>query len=220
MAAHLRLADLRHDLGCETLFSIAALDVPPGQFTVLTGPSGSGKTTLLHLLAGLLQPKAGSIRWDDADLARLPEAARDRWRRRRAGLVFQDFHLIPELSPVDNVLVPAWLGAFRAGRHRARAQELLARFGVPERARVAVLSRGEQQRVALARALLMQPAVIFADEPTASLDSASGATVGHVLLALARDEGRSVIAASHDPALIALADRRLHLMRGQPVEVA
>ncbi|SMO38311.1 ABC transporter ATP-binding protein [Paracoccus laeviglucosivorans] len=220
MSAHLTLSDLRHDLGGEALFSLPALDLRPGQLTVLTGPSGSGKTTLLHLLAGLMTPTAGRVDWDGIDLARLPEVARDRWRRKRAGLVFQDFHLIPELSPLENVLVPAWLGAFSASRKRGRAQELLARFGVPERARVAVLSRGEQQRVALARALLMEPAVIFADEPTASLDSASGAAVAQTLLAMARTEGRSVIAASHDPALIALADRRLRLERGKPVEVA
>ena len=131
--------------------------------------------------------------------------------------MFQDFHLIEELSPLENVLVPAWFGAGAGRDCRDRAGALLTRLGVPDRRRAALLSRGEQQRTALARALLMDPAVVFADEPTASLDVASGAEVIALLSALAREEGRTVIAASHDPALIAAADRRLALERGRPV---
>ncbi|MDF3607609.1 ATP-binding cassette domain-containing protein [Paracoccus sp. DMF-8] len=186
---------------------------------VLTGPSGSGKTTLLYLLSGLLVPTAGRIDWQGCDIARLSGSARDRWRRENASFVFQDFQLVPELSPVDNVLVPAWFTSFSAARLRDRAGSLLRRFGVPDRRRASLLSRGEQQRVALARALLLSPAVIFADEPTASLDAASGAEVIATLSALARDEGHSIIIASHDPALIARADLRLELERGQKVTI-
>lgn len=213
--AALRLRDLRHDLRAgEMLLSLPALDLAPGSLLVLTGPSGSGKSTLLNLMAGLIRPSAGVVDWDGTDLARLSETARDRWRRTRAGFIFQEFHLIPELSPVDNVLLPALFSAFSAARWQDRAEALLARFGVPARSRTSLLSRGEQQRVALARALLLEPAVIFADEPTASLDEQTGQDAAAALRDLARVEGRTVIAASHDPALIALADRRLSLQRG------
>lgn len=219
MTASLTLRDLRHDLGGAPLLSLPALDLSSGELTVLSGPSGSGKTTLLHLLSGLALPTAGCIDWDGTDLAQLPEAARDRWRRLRAGFVFQDFHLIPELSALENVLVPAWFGARSARPYRARAQDLLAEFGLARGQRVSLMSRGEQQRVALARALLMQPAVIFADEPTASLDAAAGSGVRQAFLDLAHRQSCLVIVASHDPALIAMADRILCLERGQPTEI-
>lgn len=213
--ASLAVRDLVHDLRPgERLLSLPALDLAPGGLIVLTGPSGSGKSTLLHLLAGLIRPTEGSVSWNGVDIARLSESARDRWRRSTAGFIFQDFHLIPELPPVDNILLPALFSAFSSRPYRERAEALLTRFDVPGRSRTALLSRGEQQRVALARALLLEPAVIFADEPTASLDAHSGDEVARALRSLARGEGRTVIAASHDPALIALADRRLALLRG------
>ncbi len=219
--AALSVQGLRHEIRAgEILVSAPALEIPPGRLTLLTGPSGSGKTTLLYLLAGLARPTAGRVIWDGEDLAAQSEGARDAWRRRRASFVFQDFHLIPELSPVENVLTPLWFSSFSAKAQKSRAEALLKRFGVPERRRAAVLSRGEQQRTALARALISSPAVVFADEPTASLDVASGAEVAATLRSLAREEGRSVIVASHDPALIALADVHIRLERGAPVEVA
>lgn len=218
MMAGLQVRQLRHgfDAGAQVI-SLDRLDLDGGRLTVLTGPSGSGKTTLLYLLSGLLLPQQGQIAWNGLDLARMREGARDRWRRLNAGFVFQDFHLLPELSPLDNVLLPAWFSAFSAVRLRARGAALLTQFGVPDCPRAALLSRGEQQRVALARALLLKPRVIFADEPTASLDAASGASVAASLQEMAHDQGCCVIAASHDPALIALADQRLGLVRGQRV---
>ena len=198
---------------------MAELDLSGGGMTALTGPSGSGKTTLLYLLSGLMLPTSGTIRWAGDDLTQMTEGARDRWRRQRAGFMFQDFQLVPELSPLENTLLPARFAAFRAGTHRTRARDLLQTLGVPERARAGLLSRGEQQRVALARALLMQPGVIFADEPTASLDSEAGAGVIALLADLARGQGRSIVVASHDPALIARADQRLMLQRGAEVRL-
>lgn len=217
----LRVEDLAYRIreggSWRQILALPAFRVEPGEFVVLTGPSGSGKSTLLYLLSGLLRPTKGRVVWDGTDLARLGEGARDGWRRRNAGFVFQDFHLVEELSALDNVLVPAWFAAAFAGPLRARAAALLAGFGVPEAGRrAALLSRGEQQRTAMARALLLSPGVILADEPTASLDSATGAGVIAALAAEARD-GRTVIAASHDPALIAAAGRRLVLARGRPV---
>lgn len=221
MTPALTLRDLRHDLRAgETLLSLPALSVPAGQLTVLSGPSGSGKSTLLYLLSGLLVPSAGAVGWNGHDLARMAEGARDRWRHENAGFVFQDFHLIPELTPLENVLAPVWFSAFSAGAQRDRAQQLLDRFGVPPRRRVALLSRGEQQRVALARALIRDPAIIFADEPTASLDAAAGQAVATHLHQLAHAEGRSVIAVSHDPELCGRADVTLRLERGAEVLVS
>lgn len=207
---------VREAAGARDILALPELTLAPGDFLVLTGPSGSGKSTLLHALSGLVAPSRGTVAWGASDLAGLGEGARDAWRRRHAGFVFQDFHLIEELSPQDNVLVPAWFGGRAGGALRARAAALLQRFQVPERPRATLLSRGEQQRTALARALLMEPAVIFADEPTASLDAATGAAVIAALAGLAR-EGRTVIAASHDPSLVAAATRRLALDQGRPV---
>lgn len=203
------------------VLDIAALAAEAGALTVVTGPSGSGKSTLLHALCGLQPVDAGAIRWQDIDIAPLSEGARDRWRRQTVGLVFQEFHLIDELSPLDNILVPAWFSRFRAGPMRDRAAELMRAYAVPtQRRRVADLSRGERQRVAMARALLFDPPVILADEPTASLDRDAGAAVIEGLCALARDRGRLVLAVSHDPGLIAAADTVLRLDHGRltPVE--
>ena len=219
--ARLELRDLHYGFAQdEPLVTLDSLDLTPGQVVVLTGPSGSGKTTLLYLLSGLLVPVGGRVSWDGTDLAVLREGARDQWRRQNAGFVFQDFHLIPQLSPLENVLIPAGFSAFSTRALRTRAQMLLTRFGVPARRRAALLSRGEQQRVALARALLGDPRVIFADEPTASLDAASGQVVAQALRDLAHREGRTVIIASHDPTVIEIADQGLRLSRGRRVEPA
>lgn len=209
MTAH----DLHLAAGDQVLIDLPLVSLAPG-LTVLSGASGSGKSTLLYLLAGLLVPTRGSVMWGGTDLARLSEMARDRWRRRNAGFVFQDFHLIEELSPLKNVLLPATFSGFSTARHRARAKMLLDRMDVPDRPRVSLLSRGEQQRVALARALIFGPPVIFADEPTASLDAPNGARVAAMLADLAA-AGRTVIVASHDPAVLDLSARHIRLDHGR-----
>jgi ABC-type lipoprotein export system ATPase subunit len=208
--------------GAVTALEIADLTVEPGTLLAITGPSGSGKSTLLYAISGLLRPARGSIVWDERDILDLAEAARDRWRRHTIGFAFQDFHLLPELSPLANVLLPASFERFTASPAlRARAAALLDRFGVPEtRVSTGTLSRGEQQRVALARALLFDPPVILADEPTASLDAAAAARVAESLVDLSRAEGRTVIAVSHDPSLIVHFDRRIALEHGHAVPVA
>jgi putative ABC transport system ATP-binding protein len=201
-----------------SIIDIPALTLRAGSMTALSGPSGSGKSTLLYLLCGLLPASRGHIVWDGADLASMGEAGRDQWRRENAGFVFQNFHLIDELSPLENVLTPGWFANFSVKPFRDRANALLERFGVPkDRSRTALLSRGEQQRVAIARALLFDPKVIFADEPTASLDSTSGSTVVAVLDALA-SEGRTVVVATHDPALLAASSRVMKLDHGRLIE--
>lgn len=201
-----------------TILDIAALDLPPGRVTALSGPSGSGKSTLLYVLAGLLVPDRGSIRWGGIDLAVESEARRDRWRRENAGFVFQDFHLIEELSPLANVLAPSWFTRFSSRGLKARAETLLENFHAPRDARsISTLSRGEQQRVALARAMLFEPRAIFADEPTASLDADAAEIVADALRALAAKDGRTVIVASHDRAVLDRADEIIRIERGTPV---
>jgi putative ABC transport system ATP-binding protein len=190
--------------GAVAALEIAQLNVPPGSLLAVTGPSGSGKSTFLYAIGGLLQPRRGRILWDGRDILALPEPARDRWRRHTVGFAFQDFHLLPELTPLQNVLLPASFERFSAPRAiRERALFLLEHFSVPQgRRSTAVLSRGEQQRVALARALLFDPPVILADEPTASLDAAAGAVVIDILVQLSARDGRTVIAISHDQELV------------------
>jgi putative ABC transport system ATP-binding protein len=203
--------------GAVTALDVAHLRVPGGALLVITGPSGSGKSTLLYALAGLLRPQRGTIHWDERDILAAGESARDRWRRHNIGFAFQDFHLLPELTPLQNVLLPASFERWAIdAATRARAVALLDRFAVPQARRTtAVLSRGEQQRVALARALLYDPPIILADEPTASLDAAAGAAVAELLVRLSTDEGRTVIAVSHDPTLILRCTTRLTLEHGR-----
>lgn len=212
----LSASGLRLAFGGAAVIDLPSLAIAPGTINVLSGASGSGKSTLLYLLSGLLQPDAGVIAWADTDIARLGEGQRDRWRRQQAGFIFQNFHLIEEMSPIDNVLVPIWLDRFSAGAKRQRALDLLRQLEVPaERESVAKLSRGQQQRVAIARALIGDPSVIFADEPTASLDAAAGETVAAVLQRVAREEGRTIVVATHDPALKTLADQSVLLDHGR-----
>ncbi len=208
-----------------TALDIHALEAAPGARLALTGPSGCGKSTLLYVLAGLIRPANGAVRWGGEDIFAMGESARDAWRRRNVGFVFQDFELLPELPALENVLVPATFARFSIGAElRARARSLLDQFGVPARAGPAgFLSRGERQRVALARALLFDPPVLLADEPTASLDAASGAIVIDALARRAREDGRTVIAATHDFALIERMGSRLALEHGRaaaPAEAA
>lgn len=195
------------------ILSITALEIPPRSLTVITGPSGSGKSTLLNVIAGVTPVSSGEITAHGEIVSSYPEAARDNWRRVSTGLIFQDFNLISELSPIDNILLPASFGR-RPGGIREKARELMTRFGIPEeRKRLGLMSRGEQQRVAVARALIFDPEIILADEPTASLDVDNGRFVIDALVEEAA-KGKTVIATSHDPELIAKAHRIIRLDHG------
>ncbi|RDJ21975.1 ATP-binding cassette domain-containing protein [Bosea caraganae] len=187
------------------VLDIPDLTISAGARIGLRGPSGSGKTSLLHLVAGLLVPDAGTVAWDGKSVSALPVSARDRWRRETIGFVFQDFHLIPELDVAANITLPATFSAWRIDRaHHERAAALAERMGLGDlRRKARVLSRGEQQRVAIARAVLNRPALILADEPTASLDAAHAAEVGSLLVEVAAEAGATLICASHDAALLA-----------------
>jgi putative ABC transport system ATP-binding protein len=196
---------------------IDRLTIAPGRTVAITGASGSGKTTLAYLITGIEPVRHGSVRWGDTELAGMREAARDRWRRRHVGFVFQEFHLVPGLSIERNVVISAYFEALKpSAGFTERARALLDAFGVPrEHRRVTDLSRGEQQRVAVARALVRSPGLIVADEPTASLDAANGQQVIDLLLAHAREHGATLLAVTHDAALIEAADEVHRLDRGR-----
>jgi putative ABC transport system ATP-binding protein len=180
------------------------------------GPSGSGKTTLIHALAGIVKPTEGEIRHGGNVVSGLGESRRSAWRHANCGMVFQDFRLIDELDILGNVVLPATFSSVRvSGEHRRRARDLLERFEVPARAgSVSGLSRGQRQRVALARALLMDPPIVLADEPTASLDPENGERVARDLDALAQ-AGKIVVCVTHDQNLAAHASTVLEMHEGQ-----
>ncbi len=185
----------------------------------IAGPSGSGKTSLLYVLTGIETAEAGEISWAGLDIGRLAESARDRWRRATVGFVFQDFHLLPGMSALDNVLVPTTFAYARRPRPLVqRARDLLERVGLERSAaRVEVLSRGEQQRVAFARALLFAPSVIVADEPTASLDGENAAHLGELLLSLCAEISSTLLVVSHDRRLLERLDTVHTLVDGRLV---
>jgi putative ABC transport system ATP-binding protein len=198
------------------VLDIERLELRPGSRTAICGPSGSGKTTLLHLLCCIERPSAGGVFWDGVDLFALGEAARDGWRRQSVGLVFQQFHLFPSLSPLENVLLPARFRAFRveaAVTRRARA--LLDRVAIRATGETASLSRGEMQRVALARALLFMPPILLADEPTANLDAEAAAQVAELLFSACRETGATLLLVTHDAALAAQCPKVLNLAAGR-----
>jgi len=199
--------------------SLPHLTIGAGEVVGVTGPSGSGKTSLLAVLAALERPDGGQVVWGDQDVVSLREAERDRWRRQRVGFVFQEFNLLPGLNAIQNVLLPATFDAFRIPASlRERAKALLSRVGLTDMHRGAArLSRGEMQRVALARALLFAPPILLADEPTASLDAASGRAVADLLLELARSAGSTLVVVTHDPTLLERLPRVEHLVQGRLV---
>lgn len=200
------------------LLRVPKLTLPAGQAVAIRGPSGAGKSTLLMVMAGLIRPRAGSVSWGATDLVRLADAARGRFRRRHFGLIFQDFHLFEELNALDNAAVsagfapPAQRDALRAGA--ARWLDRLGLGGAGGR-RVDSFSGGERQRIAVARALAADPEVILADEPTAALDRANADRLAEDLMRLAREDGRTLVVVTHDPALSAQVDRVLTLADGE-----
>ncbi|MEV6208893.1 ABC transporter ATP-binding protein [Kitasatospora sp. NPDC051914] len=197
-----------------------SFEVRRGELTALKGRSGSGKTTLLNLLGGLDAPTAGRITLDGTDLAGLDEEGRLALRRDRIGFVFQSFGLIPVLTAAENVGVPMRLRRMPAKERDERVRLLLALVGLADHAdqRPAELSGGQQQRVAIARALANEPALVIADEPTGRLDSETGRSIMELLRAVVRSEGVTVLVATHDPALMGLADRVVELADGRVVE--
>jgi putative ABC transport system ATP-binding protein/lipoprotein-releasing system ATP-binding protein len=190
-----------------------SLDVQPGEAVFLCGASGAGKSTLLYTLAGLERPEAGTVSFEGTDVYGQGEKALSKMRNSAFGFVFQAYHLLPELTALENVMLPAMIAG---SAKKEAAQAALARVGLGERLQhlPAELSGGEQQRVAIARALINSPRVLFADEPTGNLDSATGETIIALLLGLARDEKRTLIVVTHDAELATRGDRKLMMRDG------
>ncbi len=204
----------------------AGLTVCQGEFVALVGASGSGKSTLLHIAGALESADEGSVMFQGQDVSRMSRRCRHRLRNHSFGFVFQLYHLLPELSVLENVLLPAMIWApwykalIRARPGKRRALELLEQLGLTDRLRhrPSQLSGGERQRVAIARALINEPALILADEPTGNLDPKTGQTILEVLRGLHKGSGQSILLVTHDVQIAAQADRVVTLRDGKIVE--
>jgi len=196
------------------------LTIASGQFLAVLGPSGSGKSTLLGLVAGLDEPTTGEILIDDVDIAKLSEDALARLRGEKIGFVFQFFHLVPSLTAYENILIPMEIAKRRDAS--ARAKRLLGEVGLDDRGHhyPSQLSGGEQQRIAIARALANDPPIILADEPTGNLDSTTGRLIMELLLNVRRTRQTTLMLVTHEADLASLADSRLVLRDGRPVETS
>lgn len=210
-----------HLLGGVTIEALRGIDlrVAKGEFVVVAGPSGSGKSTLLNLFGSLDEPDAGRILFDGTDLAQASSAARTLLRRRKLGFVFQNFNLIPVLSAYENVEYPLWIDGVAKAERGRRTEEALESVGLDHRLahRPDQLSGGERQRVSLARALVHEPLAILADEPTANLDSKTGAAIVDLLARMNRERGTTFLFATHDGAIIDRAPRTVRLHDGRVV---
>ena len=194
-----------------------SLNVLHGETLFLVGPSGAGKTSLLYTLAGLEKPNEGEVVINGQSLYRLGRREQARVRNTSIGYVFQSFFLLPELTALENVMVPALIGGKQA---KTRAIELLDRVGLGRRAGhlPSELSGGEQQRVAIARSLMNDPAILFADEPTGNLDTTTGAAVMSLLMDLVNERKRTLIVVTHDQTLARVGDRKVTLVDGRIVD--
>ncbi|WP_461378693.1 ABC transporter ATP-binding protein [Corynebacterium hesseae] len=216
MAQILSLTDITKDFGGGPVLAGISLDIEPGELVAVMGPSGSGKSTLLHCMSGVLTPTHGSVRYGDEELSALGDAPRSRTRLRNFGFVFQDGQLLPELSNVDNVALPAMLNGMGRGAARKRAMELLDQLGLGGLAerRPAQVSGGQAQRVTIARALVASPGVVFADEPTGALDQSTGHEVMQMLTTIVRQSGASLVMVTHDPKVADWMQRRVEIRDG------
>lgn len=208
----------RFQQGSSTVEAIrrVSLNIAGGEFVAIMGASGSGKSTLLHVMAGLTWPNEGTVTVDGTALSKMSDAQLTRFRRRRIGLIFQAFNLIPSLSADDNIRLPLLADGQSAGLE-ARVQPLLERLGIAHRRRHRpdALSGGEQQRVAIARALVTDPAIVLADEPTGSLDSVSGQNICQLLQELCEEQRRTIAVVTHEPAVARWAKRVVVMKDGQ-----
>jgi putative ABC transport system ATP-binding protein len=215
----LRATDIRKTFGRTVALDGAGLEVGAGEVVAVVGPSGSGKSTLLHCAAGILRPDGGEVMFEGRRIDSLGEAERSRLRRTSFGFVFQFGQLVPELTAAENIALPMMLGGAKRRRALAEARRWLALLDLRDVAqkRPGELSGGEGQRVAVARALVHRPQVVFADEPTGSLDSLSGEHVMDLLVRLAGDEGAGVVIVTHDPRVAAYAKRDVTVRDGRIV---
>jgi predicted ABC-type transport system involved in lysophospholipase L1 biosynthesis ATPase subunit len=191
-----------------------SMEVRRSEAVFLVGASGAGKTTLLYTLAGLERPEDGTVDFDGRRLYSGSSRAQASIRNTQMGFVFQSYFLLPELTALENVMLPGMIGG---STKESAAEESLRAVGLGERLQhlPAELSGGEQQRVAIARALVNDPAIVFADEPTGNLDSKTGDAIMDLLLSLARERKKTLLVVTHDPRLATLGDRQLHIADGK-----
>ena len=208
--------DVVRSFGLTPALRGASVSVTAGEILAVMGPSGSGKSTLLHCLAGILVPDAGQVWFDGRRLDELGEAERSALRRDRFGFVFQFGQLVPELTAEENIALPLLLGGVRRGPALKQVRAWFRRLDLEglEQRRSGELSGGQAQRVALARGLVARPEVLFADEPTGSLDSLTGERVMTLLTAAAREQGTAVILVTHEARVAAYADREVIVRDG------
>jgi len=194
-----------------------SIEISRGDFVALRGASGTGKSTLLHLLGGLDTPNSGEIFFDGQSVSRFSDSELTHFRNRRVGFVFQAYHLLPELTALENVCLPARVARIGADTAVRRAGDLLARVGLQGRLdhKPSELSGGEQQRVAIARALINQPELLLADEPTGNLDSHTGSEIIELLKSLQPEKRMTLVIATHDSKVAASAPRVIELVDGQ-----
>ncbi len=202
-----------------TVLKETTLELDPGQNVAILGPSGSGKSTLLHILGTLDEPTSGSVELDGTDPFALPEKKLAAFRNQKIGFIFQDHHLLPQLSVLENVLIPTISTGKSTDEDVARATDLISRVGLSERVdhRPAELSGGERQRVAVARALVHRPLLVLADEPTGSLDRSNAMSIGQLLLSLQKDEETMLVVVTHSNELSKLFQKTLNLDDGRLV---
>jgi putative ABC transport system ATP-binding protein len=191
--------------------------IETGEFVAIIGPSGSGKSTLLGLAAGLDKPDSGRVLIDGVDIAEMDEDSLAEIRSKNIGFVFQNFQLLPNLTAIENVSIPLMIsGELRESQIRDKAMELLRSVSMDHRANhfPQQLSGGEEQRIAIARSFVNEPKILFADEPTANLDSKNGKMVMDLLKDLNREKGSTLVVVTHDPKVASLADRVFEMMDG------
>jgi ABC-type lipoprotein export system ATPase subunit len=196
-----------------------SLTVQRGEFVALQGASGAGKSTLLHLLGGLDQADTGNIHFENFELTKMSGSCLSTLRGKRMGFIFQSYHLLPELDALENVCVPGRLLRLSAAEAEKRGRALLDRVGLGHRLdhRPTELSGGEQQRVAIARSLMNQPTLLLADEPTGNLDSNTGGEIMDLLRELQKEQGTTMVIATHDSRVAERAERVVRLVDGQIV---
>ncbi|MDP9851528.1 ABC transporter ATP-binding protein [Corynebacterium lowii] len=216
MTHSLQLHDITKSFGAQPVLSGISLTINPGETVAVMGPSGSGKSTLLHCMSGVLTPTHGTVRFGDAELSSLSDAARSRLRLHHFGFVFQDGQLLPELSNLENIALPAILNGTSRSKARKKAQSLLDQLGLGDLAlrRPGDVSGGQAQRVAIARALCAEPSLIFADEPTGALDQSTGHEVMQMLSTLAKRSGASLVMVTHDAQVAQWMERRIEIRDG------
>jgi putative ABC transport system ATP-binding protein len=224
MDALIRLEEVtkRYDSDAAPAVDGVSMQIAPGESVAVMGPSGSGKSTLLNMIAGLDRPTSGTITVAGQRIDRLSETGLARFRRLQAGMIFQFFNLLDDLTVLDNVLLPAQLAGMPRRKAQSRAEELLEalRIGQYRQVYPARLSGGERQRVAIARALVNRPAILLADEPTGALDSANGEEIGALLLDLNRS-GQTLVLVTHNPDLAArYTSRTIELADGRITSAA